>query len=73
MNVVSKRHGIQKKKRSKNPSSPQFYHQVASPRVKNSGQIRICVLLVVSLMAGKELEVDTQVSVPDKVSVRRVK
>ena len=69
MNVVLRRHGIQKKKQSENPSSPKFYHQIASLRVENSGQIRICVLL----MAGKELKVDTQVSVLDKVSIRRVK
>jgi len=54
-------------------NSQQFYHQVVSPRVKNRGQIRICVLLVTPLMAGKELEVDTQVSVPDKLTVRSIK
>jgi len=59
-----------RRNRSENSSSPQFYRRVASPKVKNSRQIR---MVVVPLMVGKELEVDTQVSVPDKVSVRRVK
>ena len=42
---------------------------------KNEQQwtIRICVLLVMPLMAGKEFEMDTQISVPEKVSVKRVK
>ena len=50
---------------SENPTSPQFYRQVASPRMKNSSK-NTC-------SASGAMEVDTQVLVPNKVSVRRVK
>ena len=56
VNVIYKDRMSRKGKGSENPSPQHFYHQLAFPRVKNSGQIRICVSLVMPLMAGKELE-----------------
>jgi len=41
---------------SENPSPQQLYRQIEYLRVKNSGQVRICVPLGMSLMAGKDLK-----------------